>query len=101
MLDVAVREFVPELVPSVHAPTVAVPVASVAALPPTTEPPPVATNVTAMLGTGLPKLSVSLIEGGVVTAVPTVAFWLSPASALAVTGAPACAFAVNTNGGKP
>ena len=55
-LAVAVSVFAPEVVPSVHEPTVATPLALVVAFRPLAEPPPVPrANVTAMPETGLPN----------------------------------------------
>ena len=72
--EVAVSVFVAAVAPNVHEPTVAMPDASVVAVSPVAEPPPVATaNVTEIPALGLPPESVTRTEGGIVTAVPTVA----------------------------
>ena len=76
----AVRVLLPAVAPSVQLPTVAMPAALVVAEGPLAEPPPEATaKVTLTPGTGLPWLSVTMTLGGVLTAVPAVADWLSPA----------------------
>ena len=74
--EVAVRvsRLLPAVVPSVQLPTAAIPPASVVAPAPVTLPlPAAAANVTATPGTGLPNWSRTLTEGGVATAVLTVA----------------------------
>jgi hypothetical protein len=80
-LDVAVRVFVPAVVPSVHDVTAAMPLPLVVTgVEGLTVPPPEATaNVTATPATGLLNWSRTITDGGVVTAVPTVAVWAFPA----------------------
>src|SRR5574341_323176 len=88
--EVAVRELAPAAVPRVQLPTVAMPAASVVALAPVMLPPPDATaKVTAIPGTGLLYWSWTITDGGVATAVPTVALWPSPALAAICVGASA------------
>jgi hypothetical protein len=74
-LDVAVRVFVPAIVPSVQDVTAAIPLALVVTgVVGLTVPPPDATaNVTATPPTGLLNWSRTITDGGVATAVPTVA----------------------------
>src|SRR5206468_4039328 len=61
---VAVSVFAPAVWPRFPAPPVATPLAFVVALGPVSEPLPLATaNVTATLGTGLPKVSVTRADG--------------------------------------
>ena len=58
--DAAVSVFVPAAVPSFQLPTVAIPLELVVAVPPVTEPPPVATvKVTVVPATALPLASVT------------------------------------------
>jgi hypothetical protein len=72
--------FVPAVVPSVQLVTVAMPLESVVAFPPATEPPPAVTaNVTATPATGLLNWSRTSTDGAMATAVFTVAVWLLPA----------------------
>jgi len=80
-VDVArnVLLFVPAVVPSVQLPTVAIPLAFVVCDPLVTLPPPAnAEKVTLTPATGLLFTSRTITDGGVVTAVPTVALWPVP-----------------------
>jgi len=70
---VAVSVFAPTVIPSVHEPTVATPAASVVAGLPVTLPSPEAANVTLTPATGFPNASVTVTDGAVPTAEPTVA----------------------------
>src|SRR5438128_411700 len=75
--EVAVKVFEPAVALSVQLPTVAIPLRSVVWLPPAIVPFPGATaNVTATPSTGLPFTSLTITDGGDVTAVPAVADWL-------------------------
>ena len=65
--------FVPAVVPSVQLVSAAIPLASVVTGLPTTLPSPDGTDTTLSPATGLPSESVTNTEGGVATAVPTVA----------------------------
>src|SRR2546430_17366774 len=56
---------------------------------------PVVANVTATPGTGLANWSRTITDGGVATAVPTAAAWLSPAFKAIWVAAPAAPVAVN------
>ena len=72
--QVTVSELEPATVPSVQLPSVAVPLASLVAFPPTIEPPPVATEkVTEALETGLLNASRIVTDGAICTDCPTVA----------------------------
>jgi hypothetical protein len=72
--EVALSEFAPELGPSVHEPTVAMPKEFVVAFSPAIEPPPETTaNVTDAPDTAFPLASEILTEGAWATAVPTAA----------------------------
>jgi len=73
--DVAVRVLVPAVAPSVQDVTLAIPfVPVVTGVVGLTVPPPEATaNVTLTPATALPCASCTITEGGIVTAVPTVA----------------------------
>ena len=63
--------FAPEPEPSVQLPTVAMPDASVVALPPATVPPPLVTvNVTGAPADGLPLASLTRTDGSSVTCAP-------------------------------
>jgi len=63
--------FAPEPAPSVQLPTVAMPDASVVALPPVTVPPPLVTvNVTGAPANGLPLASLTRTDGSSVSCVP-------------------------------
>jgi len=87
---VAVRVFVPAVIPSVQLPSVAIPLAVVVWFGPVTLPPPDASaNVTATPATGLPLASRTITAGGTATAVPVVAVWLSPALTAIWVAAPA------------
>jgi hypothetical protein len=79
--DVAVKVFVPAVVPRVQLVAAAIPLLPViTAVVGTTVPAPDATaNVTLVPATGLLNASWTTTEGGVPTAVPTVALWLFPA----------------------
>src|SRR5690348_1382560 len=72
---VAVRVFVPAVLPRVQLVTAATPAAlvSTGVVGATTPPPPVTANVTAAPGTGLPLTSFTMTDGEMVTAVATVA----------------------------
>src|SRR5207237_312502 len=72
--DVAVKVFAPAVALRVQLPTVATPLALVVWLPPVIVPFPGATaNVTATPGTGFPFASLTITDGGELTAVPAVA----------------------------
>src|SRR5712692_4266935 len=88
---VAVKVFGPAVVPSVQEVTAAMPLAFVStAVVGLTVPPPVATaKVTAMPATELPLASRTITDGGVATAVPTVAVWALPAFTATWVAAPA------------
>src|SRR5947209_7164700 len=78
------------------------PLASVVALPPVTEPPPVATEKsTATPETGFPCASVTSTEGAVPTFVFTVALWLSPPWTASEPAVPARPVAWNTTSLSP
>jgi hypothetical protein len=71
---VAVNVFDPAISPKVHDPTVAIPEASVIAISPVIEPPPLATaKVTLTPEIGLSLASLMMTEGSVETAVATAA----------------------------
>ena len=73
-VDVAVRVFVPALVPKVHDATVAIPAALVVAAAPVIEPLPLATaKVTLTPETGLLLASLMMTEESTETVVATVA----------------------------
>src|SRR5437016_4299712 len=75
--DVAVKVFEPAVALNVQLPTVATPLVLVVWLPPVIVPFPGATaNVTATPTTGFPFASLTITDGGALTAVPTVADWL-------------------------
>ena len=95
--EVAVRVFMPVVVPRVHEVTVAMPLALVAtAVVGTTAPPPETTaNVTETPATGLPNWSRTTTDGSVATAVPTVADWPLPALTAMLPASPAVPVAVN------
>ena len=96
----AVSVFVPAVAPSVQLPAAAMPEALVVAAAPVTEPPPETTaKVTATPGTGLLLASVTSTLGAIVTAVPTVAVWPSPAFTSILLGAPLTPVAVKVSGG--
>src|SRR5438552_18524235 len=68
-------------------------------LPPVTLPLPAAgVNVTATSATGFPFASLTITDGGDVTAVPAVADWLVGLFAAIVAAAPAVPVAVNVTG---
>src|SRR5947209_3054878 len=78
------------------------PLALVVALPPVTEPPPVATEKsTATPETGFPCASVTSTEGAVPTFVFTVALWLSPPWTASEPAVPARPVAWNTTSLSP
>ena len=91
--EVAVREFGPAVVPSVHEVSAAKPLAFVriGVVGLTLPLPAAGVNVTDTPATGLLNWSRTITAGGVATAVPTVAVWLLPplgaidAAAAAVT----------------
>jgi hypothetical protein len=64
----AVRVFAPGVVPSVHEPTRAVPVESVLAVAPVTDPPPLATAKVTTTAAVRCELVVAVIAGAVATA---------------------------------
>jgi acyl dehydratase len=75
----AVRRLAPTAGPSVHAPTVAMPLGLVTAPAPVTEPPPPDTlKNTEVALTGVLKRSRTITDGAVATAVLAAALWLSP-----------------------
>src|SRR5690349_9376897 len=96
----AVSVFGPALVPRVHEVTAAIPLAPVVtAVVGATVPPPDATaNVTATPATGLLFASRTITDGGVATAVFTVAVWLLPALTAMLPALPAVPVAVNVTG---
>src|SRR5207245_10326073 len=97
--DVAVNVFAPAVALSVQLPTVAMPLPLVVWLPPVTVPFPGATaNVTATPVTGFPFASLTITDGGVLTAVPAVADWLVALFAAIVAAAPAVPVAGKVTG---
>jgi len=97
--DVAVKEFSPAVALRVQLPTVATPLALVVWLAPVIVPfPGAAANVTATSATGFPFASLTITDGGDVTAVPAVADWLVGPFAAIVAAAPAVPVAVNVTG---
>src|SRR5437870_2602609 len=97
--DVAVNVFAPAVALSVQLPTVATPLVFVVWLPPVMLPFPGATaNVTATPVTGLPFASLTITDGGALTAVPAVADWLAGLFAAIVAAAPAVPVAVKVTG---
>jgi len=95
----AVSVFAPSPVPSFQEPTVAMPLASVVALAPVSEPPPEPIeNVTATPETGLPYVSVTSTDGAVPTVVFTVAVWPSPPAIVIEPATPATPVAVKVIG---
>src|SRR5437660_6456651 len=97
--DVAVNVFAPAVALSVQLPTVATPLVLVVWLPPVIVPFPGATaNVTATPVTGFPFASLTITDGGALTAVPTVADWFAGLIAAIVAAAPAVPCAVNVTG---
>jgi hypothetical protein len=100
--EVALRVFVPATGPSVHEPTVAMPAAFVDAVTPVTDPPPDTTaKVTDTPDVGLPLTSLTITDGGIATALPATALWLSPAFFASEAAAPAVDVAVNATGVRP
>src|SRR5881398_1485058 len=97
--DVAVRVLLPAVALSVQLPTVAMPLPLVVCVPPVTLPLPAAgVNVTATSATGFPFASLTITDGGDVTAVPAVADWLVGLFAAIVVAAPAVPVAVKVTG---
>src|SRR5205807_1732313 len=97
--DVAVKVFEPAVALNVQPPTVATPLVLVVWLPPVIVPFPGATaNVTATPTTGFPFASLTITDGGALTAVPTVADWLVALFAAIVAAAPAVPVAVKVTG---
>src|SRR5689334_14537443 len=97
--DVAVSVFDPAVVPSVHDPTVAIPLPLVGCEPPATLPPPVATaKVTVTPATALPNESLTATDGAIATLVLTVALCPLPAFRAIVLAAVAIAVAVKVTG---
>src|SRR2546422_658779 len=97
--DLAVSVFAPAVALSVQLPTVATPLALVVWLAPVIVPFPGATaNVTATSATGFPFASLTITDGGDVTAVPAVADWLVGPFAAIVAAAPAVPVAVKVTG---
>src|SRR5207302_195329 len=97
--DVAVQVFAPAVALTVHPPRSAALLASVVWLPPAIVPPPGATaHVTATPTTGFPFASLTITDGGALTAVPAVADWLVALFAAIVAAAPAVPVAVKVTG---
>src|SRR5205807_461489 len=97
--EVAVRVLLPAVGLSVQLPTVATPLVLVVWVPPVIVPFPGATaNVTATPVTGFPFASLTITDGGALTAVPAVADWLVGLFAAIVAPAPAVPVAVNVTG---
>jgi len=97
--DVAVRVFEPAVALNVQLPTVATPLVLVVWLPLVIVPFPGATaNVTATPTTGFPFASLTITDGGALTAVPTVADWLVALFAAIVAAPPAVPVAVKVTG---
>ena len=93
---------VPDVVPIVQLPTVAMPLAFVVGVAVVTlPPPPVMAKVTVTLGTGLLFASLMSTEGATATLVPTVAVCGSSDCFVAVAGAPAVPVAVNVTVVRP
>ena len=91
----AVRVFGPAAFPSVQLPTVAMPDAFVAVVPPVMDPPPApAKKLTDAPLTGFPFASWTFTDGGVGTAVPAIAVCPSPAFIETDPAEPAVAVAV-------
>jgi hypothetical protein len=83
--DEAVRLFGPAAGPSFQLPTVAMPLALDVAVPPVTDPPPVATaKVTVAPEMALPFASVILTDGAVATFDPATAVWAFPTTIIRV-----------------
>src|SRR5437870_4640415 len=97
--DVAVKVFEPAVALNVQLPTVATPLVLVVWLPPVIVPLPGGTaNVTATPTTGFPFASLTITDGGALTAVPAVAHRLAPLFAAIVAAAPAVPVAVKVTG---
>src|SRR5437588_506403 len=97
--EVAVRVLLPAVGLSVQLPTVATPLVLVVWVPPVIVPLPGATaNVTVTPVTGFPFASLTITDGGALTAVPAVADWLVGLFAAIVAPAPAVPVAVNVTG---
>src|SRR5205085_2670196 len=97
--EVAVNVFGPAVALSVQLPTVATPLALVVWLPPRNSAVPGATaNVTATPVTGFPFASLTITDGGALTAAPAVADWLVGLFAAIVAAAPAVPVAVKVTG---
>src|SRR5207245_929639 len=97
--DVAVNVFAPAVALSVQLPTVAMPLPLVVWLPPVIVPLPGGTaNVTATPATGFPFASLTITDGGVLTAVPAVADWFVALFAAIVAAPPAVPVAVKVTG---
>src|SRR5437016_4552451 len=97
--EVAGGGFLPAVGPSVQLPTVAPPLLLAVWVPPVIVPSPGATaNVTATPVTGFPFASLTITDGGALTAVPAVADWLVGLFAAIVAPAPAVPVAVNVTG---
>ncbi|HEX2094433.1 MAG TPA: hypothetical protein VHG28_18660 [Longimicrobiaceae bacterium] len=99
---VAVSVLAPAVLPNVQLPAVATPEALVVCEAPVTLPPPDATEkVTLTPATGLPCVSVIVTDGGVETAVPTVALCPSPADFAMFAAAPAVPVALKVTLSEP
>src|SRR5437764_145766 len=97
--DVAVTVLLPAGALTAQPSTVAMPVPLVVRVPPVTLPLPAAgVNVTATSVTGFPFASLTITDGGDVTAVPAVADWLVGLFAAIVAAAPAVPVAVKVTG---
>src|SRR5438093_372292 len=97
--DVAVSVFGPAVGRNVQLPTVATPLGWVVWLPPVIVPFPGATaKVTPTPATGFPFASLTITDGGELTAVPAEAVWLVALFAAMVAAAPAVPVAVNVTG---
>src|SRR5207245_2790641 len=97
--ELAVSVLLPAVVLSVQLPTVATPLVLVVWLPPVIVPfPGAAANVTATPVTGFPFASLTITDGGALTAVPTVAASFVGLIAAIVAAAPAVPCAVNVTG---
>jgi hypothetical protein len=97
--EVAVNVSGPATVPSVQLPTVAMPLALVVWLAPVTVPLRAdVANVTVTPGTPFPFASFTITDGGVATAVFTVAVWPLPAFTAMLPAFPAVPVAVNVTG---
>src|SRR5207302_5514913 len=97
--EVAVRVLLPAVGLSVQLPTVATPLVLVVWVPPVIVPLPGATaNVTVTPVTGFPFASLTITDGGQLTAVPAAADWLVGLFAAIVAAAPAVPVAVKVTG---